>query len=473
MNPYIASRHWADFITIMDYVLLPFFLMVVYAIAYRFRNKHYPHRHPWRKYFIPAFTAKLAGGIFIGLIYQYYYRGGDTSAFFYHAKVINQSFGDSIITWFKLIFHTAHYQDPEVYQYINQMRWYRDPSSYTVSAITAVINLLTFNTYLPSTVIFAALSFTGYWALFRTFAVQYPRLTSSIAVAFLFIPSTIIWGSGIFKDTICMTALGWMTHYTFKMLIQKRIALKPILVILICSYFLAMIKVYILLVFLPSLFVWVFNTYSHKIKKGPVRALAVVVSIALVGGGFFYFSSSFSQQLGAYSLDNLAETSTQTREYILWVSQENDGSGYDLGPIEPTLAGMLSKFPQAVNVTLFRPYLWEAKKPIVFLNALEALLCLFFTIKVIVNVGLRGMWKCILTNPNVQFFLLFTLVFAFAVGISSYNFGTLSRYRIPCLPFYAASLLVMYYSKVNERKPFFTLKLKDSIKSPPRRTQYA
>ncbi|HRA12632.1 MAG TPA: hypothetical protein PKX31_13225, partial [Chitinophagaceae bacterium] len=44
-----------------------------------------------------------------------------------------------------------------------------------------------------------------------------------------------------------------------------------------------------------------------------------------------------------------------------------------------------------------------------------------------------------------QFCLVFTLIFAFAVGISSYNFGTLSRYKIPCLPFYAVALIVIFY----------------------------
>ena len=40
-------------------------------------------------------------------------------------------------------------------------------------------------------------------------------------------------------------------------------------------------------------------------------------------------------------------------------------------------------------------------------------------------------------DPNLVFCLVFSIIFAFAVGISSYNFGALSRYKIPCLPFYA------------------------------------
>lgn len=457
MNPYITGRLWTDFIDIMDYLLLPLYLMLVYAVAYRFRNKNYSLKHPWRKYFMPAFTAKIIGGIFIGLIYQYYYRGGDTSAYFYHAKVINQSLGDSFITWLKLVFHTADYNQTDVYKYVNQMRWYGDPSTYTVCSITAIISLFTFNTFLPTTIIFSALSFTGYWALFRTFAVQYPKLRDSLAIAFLFIPSSIIWGSGIFKDTVCMAALGWLTYFSFKLLIQRKLRIAYIFPLLVCIYLLATVKLYILLIFIPSLLLWILFQYSQKVHNKSMKFVLKVFAVAGIIFGFILFATSFSRELGQYSLENIAETSATTRGYILYVSGENEGSGYDLGAVDPTPLGMLAKFPAAVNVALFRPYLWESGKPIVFFNALEASLFIFFTLKVIFAIGIGGIIKGIQRDPNIQFFLAFTIVFAFAVGISSYNFGALSRYRIPCLNFFAASLVLLFYSKMPATKPFFKI----------------
>jgi hypothetical protein len=41
---------------------------------------------------------------------------------------------------------------------------------------------------------------------------------------------------------------------------------------------------------------------------------------------------------------------------------------------------------------------------------------------------------------------VFAFVFAVAVGISSANFGALSRYKIPCMPFYLV-LMVLLYNK--------------------------
>ena len=51
--------------------------------------------------------------------------------------------------------------------------------------------------------------------------------------------------------------------------------------------------------------------------------------------------------------------------------------------------------------------------------------------------------------------LLFALSFAFVVGISTYNFGSLSRYKIPCTPFYMLFILILLFKdkKIPAVKP--------------------
>ncbi|HXS36864.1 MAG TPA: hypothetical protein VN721_09195 [Flavipsychrobacter sp.] len=446
-----------QFITLIDYLLLPFYLVLVYVIAYNFRNRKYPVGHPWRPYFMPGFTAKIVGSIFIGLIYQYYYGGGDTSNYFYHAEVINYAFGDSIVKWFNLLFHIPHWYSGEYSDYISLMYWYDAPSEYTVCCITAFLSIFTFTTFLPTSIIFGSLAFTGTWALFRTFATKYPLYTKYIAWCTLFIPSTIMWGSGIFKDTICMCCLGWLTYGAFRLLINRDFRISNIVAVFISFNLIAIIKIYILLAFLPALSLWILFTYSHKIQNSVGRLFVKVFVIGIAIAGFAFFSQKFAASLGKYSLQNVATTSSITRTYINSVSGDS-GSGYDLGDFDPSIGGMLKKFPLAVNVTLFSPFIWEAKKPIVLINALEALLFLWVTIKVLFQVGLGKVWRTISKDPTIQFCLIFTIVFAFAVGISSYNFGALSRYRIPCLPFYGIALVLIYYKNQPLQKNIISLK---------------
>jgi hypothetical protein len=398
---------------------------------------------------MPGLYVKLGGAIFIGLVYGYYYRSGDTFNYYYHAQIINSSFSESLSTWFDLIRRTPVDKNPYLYSYVSQMFWYQEPSTYSVAVICAILGLLTGTTYLPTALLFAFISYSGIWAMYKTFASIYPKLSKELAICFLFIPSSFVWGSGIFKDTICMFGLGWMTYCTFRIFINKDYSIKNFALLGISFYLISVIKIYILLAFLPALSLWLMMSYSDRIRSAGVRWIINIVFVAITAGGFFFFTNRFADQLNRYSLDRIAQTAAVTRGWIGYVSDVQEGSGYDLGDFQPTLSGMLSKFPQAVVVTLFRPFPWEVKKVIVALSAVEALVFLFFTLKVLFR---RNKSFQAFKDPNVIFFIMFTLIFAFAVGISSYNFGALSRYKIPCLPFYAAALAILLYKDQEPQK---------------------
>lgn len=440
-----------QFITLLDYALLPFTLAFVYGLAYRTRNRKYPPKHPWHTYYIPGLTVKVVGAIFIGVIYQYYYGNGDTFNFFRHSLIINSAAEDSLGKWINLLLHIPSATDIDYYSYTSRMFWYHAGSSYTVAAIAAFFSFFTFNTYLPAAVLFAYFSFSGVWALFRTFAPLYPKLTRPIAIAILFIPSVFVWGSGIFKDTVCLFGLGWMTYGSFRLLVHRDFSVKNIALTLLSFFIIYKVKLYILLGFLPALVMWILFNYTQRIANPAAKNFVKFGAIGAILLGSVFFMNRFSDELGRYSLENIVATSSSTRNWILR-STDDEGSAYDLGTFDPSPEGMLLKFPLAVNVTLFRPYLWEAKKVIVLLSAVEAVLFLWITLKTLFVVGLRRVWKTISGDPTIQFCLIFSVIFAFAVGISTYNFGSLSRYKIPCLPFYALVLVLIYYKNVPPSK---------------------
>ncbi|HUC80447.1 MAG TPA: hypothetical protein VMR70_05995 [Flavisolibacter sp.] len=421
-------------------------LIFIYGIAYYIRNKNYAPKHPWRKYFIAGLTLKLIGAVVNGMLHYYYYNGGDTFNFFYHSGVINSALDDSVIKWLNLLFRIPAFDDIEYYRYTSQMYWYEDVSSYTVGAAGAVLSLFTFNTYLPTAVLFAFISYSGTWAMFRTFAKLYPHLTHQLAVAVLFIPTTILWGSAIYKDTICMFGLGWLTHGVFRFLVQRDFSIQNILLAAVSFLLISLVKVYILIAFIPALGMWILFNYTQKIHAKSLRTFVKFMIMILIAAVSIVGMSLFSKQLGQYSLDKLAAKAEETRQWIYYSSETQEGSSYSLGDVDPSLQGMLLKFPQAVNVTLFRPFIWEVKKPIMLLSALESLLFLILTVKVLFGVGLKRSWKAIGKDPTIQFCLIFAIIFAFAVGVTTYNFGSLSRYKIPCLPFYTMAMVLIYYN---------------------------
>ncbi|MFN2439778.1 MAG: hypothetical protein ABR503_11310, partial [Chitinophagaceae bacterium] len=327
---------------------------------------------------------KFAGAIFVGLIYQYYYGGGDTFEYFRHTKIINSAFDDSFYIWLKVLTRQPVATNPEIYSYAVQMQWYGDPASYSVAAVGAIFGIFCGTNYMPIALFFAYFSFTGVWAMYRTFVNIYPKLHKELAIAFLFIPSTFVWGSGVFKDTLCMFGLGWMVYTTFRIFVNRDFSIRNLLMLVFSFYLIATVKLYILLAFLPALALWLLLTYSYKIKTAGLRFLVTILFIGIAVFGFLFFTGRFAKEMNKYSLERVASTAATTRGWIAY-SSGDEGSAYDLGEFEPTLGGMLSKFPQAVAVTLFRPFLWESKKIIVLLSALEALIFLFFTMKAIVK----------------------------------------------------------------------------------------
>jgi hypothetical protein len=432
-----------QYLTIWDLVLAPIYLGVLIFIARRHRDKHYPVGNPLRKYYLPGLYIKFFGAIFIGLIYQYYYSGGDTYNYFAQSRVMNSSLNDSFTIWAKLLLRISPDNDPRLYPYVSQMEFYNDPASHTVIVFGALFGLLNATTYIPIALLFAYFSFTGVWAMYKTFTAVYPNLIRPLALAFLFIPSTFVWGSSIFKDTICMFGLGWMTYTTFRIFVNRDFSLKNFLMLALSFYLIAVVKLYILIAFLPAISLWILLSYSHKITSAGVRFLVWLFFIGIIVAGFIFFTNRFSQELNKYSLEKIAQTATSTRGWITYAT-DDEGSSYDLGQVDPSIEGMISNFPAGVVVTLFRPFPWEVKKLIVALSALEAIIFLIATLIVFFRNGFLGFFKRVFADPNLTFFFIFALIFAFAVGISSYNFGALSRYKIPCLPFYAALLIVLF-----------------------------
>lgn len=439
-----------QYLTIWDLILTPVYLIILIAVAKGHRDKKYPVGHPLRKYYLPGLYAKFGGAVFIGLVYAFYYGGGDTFNYFEHAKIINSAFTESPGIWWKLITHSSVDQSPEIYSYRVQLYWYDAPSEYAAAVVTSIVSLFTLSTYFPTALLFAFFSYTGIWAMYRTFVQLYPKLSKPLAYAFLFFPSVVVWGSGIFKDTICMFGLGWMTYTTFRLFVNKDVSVKNFIYIILSFYLISKIKLYILLGFMPALMLWLLLSYSKKIKSAAVRVIVNLFFICITIVGAAFTMQQLSAELNKYSLDKIQETAKVTQGWTNYAAGD-EGSAYSIGTIDGSFGGWMQIFPQAVAVTLFRPFPWEARKIIIALSSLEALVLIYFTVQLLFKRGRKPL-KYLVRDPNVLFCLVFTFIFAFAVGTTSGNFGALSRYKIPCLPFYGAVLAIMLGDAYVKRK---------------------
>lgn len=431
-----------------DLLVTPVFLLLIYGVA--FLARPYVTDEINRGYYFPALTAKIFGAIALGLVYQYYYGSGDT--FMYHtygSRLIWKAFIESPIDGLKLLF--ADTRNPgDVYQYASQIYLFRDANSYAVIRLAAIFDLLTFSTYSSTAALFAVLSFIGSWQFYLTFYKQFPHLHGRLAVAAFFIPSVFFWGSGVLKDSVTLACLGIATYQIYLIFLERKVRVFNVLLLLLSLYLIFSIRKFVLQAYLPSVLLWLGSSQVYRIHSVILRAMVVpFVVVVLVGSGYFTVTK-IGEDDERYALGKLAKTSRVTAYDIRYWSGRFAGSGYSLGELDGSFESMLRLAPQAINVSLFRPYLWEVKNPLMLFSAVESFLILMVVLYVIVQQ--RSLLFSSLAKPNVLFALSFTIVFAFAIGVSTYNFGTLVRYKIPLMPFLVTALVLLLDYRKSETK---------------------
>ncbi|MGD9327715.1 MAG: hypothetical protein PVH48_02040 [Cyclobacteriaceae bacterium] len=442
---------------LQDLIVTPILLILVYLLAMIIRNRITDGVN--RKYFMPGLTLKIIGAISLGLIYQFYYKGGDTLNYFDRgSKYIWEAFRDSPLKGLQLMFANGEY-NPETFQYASEIIYYNDLPSYFVVRVASFFDLLTFHTYSATAVLFAVFSFSGLWAMYTVFYRMLPKMHLQLAIAIFFIPSVFFWGSGILKDTITLGALGWGIYAFAEIFMFKRNFLLGSVILLLSFFMIYEIKIYILLCLVPALMIWFYLSTLGKIKNLVLKSMILPFTIVLLFIGGYYSVKLIGQENHRYNLERLSYTAESTARWLSYVSEREEGSGYTLGDFDYSPAGIMRKTPAAIWVTLFRPYLWEAKNLVMFLSAIESFLLFIFTLFAVGRVITKRKINELISNPIVVFCLVFSITFAFAIGLSTYNFGTLVRYKIPMLPLYMiAMFMLLSYSKRPRKFVAFTSK---------------
>jgi hypothetical protein len=151
--------------------------------------------------------------------------------------------------------------------------------------------------------------------------------------------------------------------------------------------------------------------------------------------------SAVSKVESRLSLEALPETISQNSKGYADV----EAGSTETGVVTDASVGALVKaWPQTVLLTLYRPFLWEARSMLMLLAALENLVLLVFTVRALGQLlttpqALARAFR----SPMWLMCVLFVALFSLGVGASTPNLGSISRYRVPALPFLMAALIIV------------------------------
>ncbi len=405
-----------------------------------------------KKYLMLAFGLRMFGSVAYSMMIQYYYGYGDSFTFFDGSNFFTDQISKkpSDFTYLFASFkETSEWYDSII---TKSTGYFYTPSNNMVMRISAILSYLSFNKFLIIALFFGFYSFVGQWRLFQVFDdLNKQRNRKLLAFAVLFSPSIWFWGSGLLKDSICLGSLGFIIHILYNLFEKKKFTFKDLLFLCFLVYIVAIIKSYIIIIVCVGIALMVIIQFFKSIKNKVFRLAAIL--FALLFTGIILYNSDFTDVVGSMAEGSITQIKEFQQSYVtLQEADENSKAGFGLGELDGSINNLILKSPLVIFTCLFRPFLWESKKLIILFTSLESTLLLLSTLFVMIRMGFIHFFVVIFSKPYLLFCFSISIIFALVIGFTTFNFGTMIRYKIIFLPFYYFLLVHLYATYIVGKK---------------------
>jgi hypothetical protein len=454
-------------LTWTDAILTVSWMAVFLFIGWRVGRKRYPKQIVYY-ILLPGLLLRMIGGCVVGIVYSYYYTVGDTRCYYVSAVTIADAFRNNCEHGLALWLHTPGsvklYSTDFFPYYAAGLFHHDDWTSYLLIKITAVAELLTFNSYYAGSLFLSIYAFIGCWCIFSIYRYYYPALSYYIATPLFFLPSVNFWGAGILKDSLTLGTLG-ICFYTSIQLISIIRSIKINFLLSGIFFFNALlllnIKPYVFWSFIPFLsLILCRQLLQHPIFSIRFRwFLGISIILGLVC--IYYFFVLFSPEANKYSITNILDFARNYRNELYavtlsstiynmdnWMILPEPKNGYWYEYIHWVMCGLLT--------AIFRPWIGESRSFVILIAGIENLGILLITLyacyRMIRHFKLVLLQKWpMLIEPG-----LFSLFYLCCMGLIAVNLGALYRYRLPGILFYLISMIILSFppkfSYINKKK---------------------
>jgi len=440
-----------EYIKIEDYFLLLVYVILLYTLVF-IHSKRY-RGTGLRRYFISAFILHIVGTVLYAMVIQYFYGYGDSFGFFEGGKFIQNlisTTGDPFTPFF------SSSDDFQKMAMVNSGSDFVLPIGIDVDAnllvmkISALLSYISFNSYLIVSLFFGMFSFFGIWKLFKTFnEISQKKGQRILAFAILYTPSIWFWGGGLIKDSLCLGCIGFIVYLFHKIFIKKITTLKDPILLLVLFYFLFSLKSYLAMAILFSISISFMLFILMQSKKNIIKLITASFILVFM---LIVITINFSS-----SIESIVEDASKNIEIYknVYANADTDDdrskASFESTSEIGSLSDIVVNTPQAIFTTLFRPFLWEVKKPIMALSAIESFIGFLATIFVLFKCKIRSFFFYIFTDPYILFCFIYSMALSIIIGNSTFNFGTMIRYRLPIIPFYLFMLLYIYIKNADKK----------------------
>jgi hypothetical protein len=373
-----------------------------------------------RRWLLLALALRLAAGVFP--------HGPDGRLMSFWGRALTAQF------WARPSAAWALWQGHEIHAGAQVLDSYQWSNTLFTIKILGLLNLASLSSEWLNSVYLSLFCFVGCWALVRTLARLFPdAAVGAGVVAFLLWPSVAWWAAGITKEALLLGSGAALTALVLSKLYgdapSERWPRLGSWLLLGCLAWLHLrMRYFFALPLLGCLLALAGTTLATRRGWLPAgwrwQLLALAGGLGLAGllvvavGGEPVSRSFVTSQLWQNYLHGLA--TSVGRPHLVYPA------------LVPTVGNMARHFPLAAFQALARPWLGESAAPLYVVAGLENLLLLGLLAAAAWNV-LRGQ-PGRLPAGLVLALLLYCLVLAGLIGLSTPNLGTLHRYRAIMLP---------------------------------------
>lgn len=433
-----------NYFSILD-IFIAFIWLIILSVVVN--NQASKIKNPEIKaYYNLNFYVKVASGVIFTIFYILFYGGGDTTAYWDGAVVMNKLLFKSPSVYLEAMLNPPTPENRLIYFNIETgfpPGWiYREEEGWFVTKITSLISILSFRSLFAAVVIMSYLVSIATWKVFELVSKLNLHTVKVAARCMLFVPSVGFWCSGITKDTLIYISILNILYYTLDILILKsKIKLTTVMKILFFIFIISQIRSFAMAATFAPLMVAFGTRITNRYQSNAFAKLAIrILYVGVISVGFvFVFSSSFATKLA----EEAAVVQNDFKNNVTYT-----GKKYDIGVVDGTPLGMVKAFPISVFYGVYKPFIYEALSPTLVLNGLEGLVLVILTFNFLFNGNVIKKINRVRSSEFLIFAFVFTILIGFMAGYTSVLYGVLVRIRAPLLPF----LFLIFTTKPEEIK---------------------
>jgi hypothetical protein len=153
-----------NLISSYEYLLFPIYVFL-FLVATRILVEIFYKDQTMQKYIYYGLSLKIIGGLFVTLIFNFYYQGGDIGTYYNEGRIMANLIFEHPESILRIFFYSPAGNDTQLKNLFLNLNYINAYDTLIVLKITAFINLFSFNSYLVTTFFYSFISFWCIWRL--------------------------------------------------------------------------------------------------------------------------------------------------------------------------------------------------------------------------------------------------------------------------------------------------------------------